>query len=75
MVFIVSIFLIIFSIFGISKLKVESSFINYFSKDTEIYQGMKLIDDKLGGTTPLEIILKFSKKNNENVEDDDEFKD
>ncbi len=76
LVFIISIFLIIFSIFGISKLKVENSFINYFSKDTEIYQGMKLIDEKLGGTTPLEIILRFSgKKNDETAVDDDEFKD
>ena len=40
-------FVIIFSIYGISKLKVENSFINYFSKDTEIYRGMKLIDEKL----------------------------
>ncbi len=75
LVFIVSIFLIIFSIFGISKLKVENSFINYFSKDTEIYQGMKLIDEKLGGTTPLEIILKFSGKENNETDEDDEFKD
>ena len=41
---------------GISKLEVENSFINYFDKKTEIYKGMKLIDDKLGGTTPLDII-------------------
>ena len=75
LVFIVSIFLIVFSVFGISKLKVENSFINYFSKETEIYQGMKLIDEKLGGTTPLEIILKFSENNNESTEEDDEFKD
>ncbi len=54
--------LIIFlSIFGITKLEVENSFINYFDKDTEIYKGMKLIDEKLGGTTPLEVILKFPK--------------
>ena len=51
--------IIILSIYGISKLEVENSFINYFNKKTEIYQGMKLIDEKLGGTTPLEIILKF----------------
>ncbi len=75
LVFIVSIFLVFFSIFGISKLKVENSFINYFSKDTEIYQGMKLIDEKLGGTTPLEIILKFSSKKNDESVEDDEFKD
>ncbi len=46
-----------------TRLKVENSFINYFDKKTEIYQGMKLIDEKLGGTTPLEIILKFKVSN------------
>ena len=73
---IISVLLIIVSIFGISKLKVENSFINYFSKDTEIYKGMKLIDEKLGGTTPLNIILKFG---NEEVElandEEDQFED
>ena len=44
--------IIILSIFGMSKLEVENSFINYFDKKTEIYKGMKLIDEKLGGTTP-----------------------
>ena len=65
--------IIILSIFGISKLEVENSFINYFDKDTEIYKGMKLIDEELGGTTPLEIILKFPKK--EAQSEDDEFED
>ena len=64
------------SVIGISRLEVENSFINYFNKKTEIYKGMKLIDDKLGGTTPLEIILKFSSMQ-KNVTDnnDDEFED
>ena len=53
---------IILSLIGISRLEVENSFINYFSKNTEIYKGMKLIDEELGGTTPLEVILKFPKK-------------
>ena len=44
---------------GISLLRVENSFINYFSDDTEIYQGLKFIDEKLGGTTPLEILVKL----------------
>jgi len=66
--------IIILSIVGISKLEVENSFINYFNKNTEIYKGMKLIDDKLGGTTPLEIILKFPTKSEETTEDD-EFDD
>lgn len=68
-IFSTSIIIIIFSAYGISKLKVENSFINYFSNKTEIYKGMKKIDEKLGGTTPLEIILKF-KKNNQNNSDD-----
>ena len=69
---------IILSIFGISKLEVENSFINYFNKNTEIYKGMKLIDEELGGTTPLEIILKFPAKEEEKKKtstEDDEFED
>ena len=72
-IFIISTIVILLSIIGISRLEVENSFINYFSKKTEIYKGMKLIDEKLGGTTPLEVILKFPKK--ENNSDDDEFED
>ena len=32
---------------------------------------MKLIDEKLGGTTPLEVIIKFPKKEEEKSDDDD----
>ena len=70
---------IILSMIGISKLEVENSFINYFNKDTEIYKGMKLIDEELGGTTPLEVILKFPEKEEFKEEkvstEDDEFDD
>ena len=65
-------FIIILSVIGISKLEVENSFINYFDKETEIYKGMKKIDNDLGGTTPLNIILKFPTKDN-SKKDDDEF--
>ncbi len=75
LIFITSVIIVILSIFGISKLEVENSFINYFSKKTEIYKGMKLIDEKLGGTTPLEVILKFPEKKNETVDEDEEFED
>ena len=64
---------VIFSIVGIFKLEVENSFINYFDKETEIYKGMKKIDDDLGGTTPLNIILKFPVKKKEIKEENDEF--
>ena len=68
-----TVLVIIFSIIGIFKLEVENSFINYFDRETEIYKGMKKIDDDLGGTTPLNVILKFPKKT-ENVKvEEDEF--
>ena len=70
-IFSVTALVIFLSILGISKLEVENSFINYFNKNTEIYKGMKLIDDKLGGTTPLEIILKFPAKAKETKGEDD----
>ena len=62
----VSLLVLFTSIYGASLLRVENSFINYFKSDTEIYKGMKLIDEKLGGTTPLDIILKFPEDNNQN---------
>ncbi len=68
-----TVLVIILSVTGISKLEVENSFINYFNKNTEIYKGMKLIDEKLGGTTPLEVILKFPK--NKEEKSDDDFED
>ena len=74
-IFIVTGFVIVLSLIGISRLEVENSFINYFSKKTEIYKGMKLIDEKLGGTTPLEVILKFSKKKEPRVDQEDDFED
>ena len=69
-IFGITVLIILLSIRGISKLEVENSFINYFDKDTEIYKGMKKIDDDLGGTTPLDIIIKFPGKKNEKSDDD-----
>ncbi|MED5388851.1 MAG: MMPL family transporter [Pseudomonadota bacterium] len=54
---ILAIIAIIGSLWGISRLTVENRFIDYFQKDTEIYQGMLQIDQKLGGTTPLDIVI------------------
>ena len=76
LIFVITGLVILLSLIGISRLQVENSFINYFSKKTEIYQGMKLIDEKLGGTTPLEVILKFPKKEKIKIdEEEDEFED
>ena len=71
LIFGVTLLIILFSMVGISKLEVENSFINYFDKETEIYKGMKKIDDDLGGTTPLNIILKFPIKKKEVIENDE----
>lgn len=49
--------LAILSVWGITQLTVENRFIDYYKKSTEIYQGMELIDRKLGGTTPLDVII------------------
>ncbi len=67
----------IFSITGATKLIVENSFINYFRPSTEIYKGMKVIDEQLGGTTPLDVIVKFNEKKQKElpVNSDDEFSD
>ncbi len=54
-----------FSLVGTTQLIVENSFINYFKKSTEIYQGMQKIDNNLGGTTPLEIVVKFPETKSE----------
>ena len=56
-VLLVFLLLAILSAIGISRLSVENRFIDYYKKSTEIYQGMILIDEKLGGTTPLDVII------------------
>ena len=56
---------------GLPQLSVENRFIDYYKEDTEIYQGMSLIDDQLGGTTPMDVIIDAPKSD----EDDEEFFD
>ena len=63
----------VITIYGLNQLKVENSFINYFRSDTEIYKGMQLIDNELGGTTPMDIIIKFD--DSESSVEKDEYED
>jgi uncharacterized protein len=58
-ILVVSCIALVLSAVGISRLTVENSFIDYFKHTTEIYQGMKTIDQNLGGTTPLDVIVDF----------------
>jgi uncharacterized protein len=72
-----SLLLALVSVIGVSKLEVENRFIDHFKSNTEIYQGMEVIDQKLGGTTPLDIVINpdqkyfdYLKEANEEVDDD-----
>ena len=56
---------------GLPQLSVDNRFIDYYKEDTEIYQGMSLIDDQLGGTTPMDIII--DAPIDEFTEEDEEF--
>lgn len=57
LIFLVSFAVLGTTVYGISRLEVENRFIDYFHESTEIYKGMELLDAKLGGTIPLDIIL------------------
>ena len=67
----------VLAVMGTYRLQVENSFIDYFKKSTEIYQGMAAIDQKLGGTTPLDVIIQFEPIDlkAEFALDDEEFSD
>ena len=70
-----NVIVLVLSIYGITQLKVENSFIYYFKKNTEIYKGMKIIDTELGGTTPLDIVITFNEDKSEAIiqNDDDDL--
>ena len=64
---------------GISQITVENRFIDYFKNTTDIYQGLEFVDQNLGGTVPLELVLEagpdHEEEVNEDVEEDEEFGD
>jgi predicted RND superfamily exporter protein len=76
----VSFLLAVVSAIGIARLEVENRFIDHFKSNTEIYQGMEMIDQQLGGTTPLDIVINpdqkyfdYLKEASEEADDDDPF--
>ena len=62
-VLLVSALLLIAGIVGIGMLRVENSFIDYFDESTPIYQGMVSIDERMGGTTPLDVVIDLGRPN------------
>ena len=74
-ILVASMVLAIISAYGMSQLRVENSYVNYFDDSTEIYQGLKLIDEELGGTLQLDILINLEDESEEEVveEELDEF--
>ena len=74
-IYAVCVLVVCFGIYGISKIKVENSFIGYFKESTQIRQGMQIIDTKLGGTIPVDVIVKFkeSEPKQEKTDEKDDF--
>ena len=72
-----SVIIFAFSVLGISQLTVENKFIDYFKPSTEIYKGLSLIDQKLGGTATLDVIIDAPESEDEDIDItfDDEFDD
>ncbi len=66
----VSLLAVLISVWGISKLEVENRFVDYFKSDSEIHQGLSVIDRQLGGTVTLDIILDAEKNTVEILESD-----
>ncbi|MBT8112122.1 MAG: MMPL family transporter [Gammaproteobacteria bacterium] len=69
----------VLNIIGISQITVENRFIDYFKKTTDIYQGLELVDQELGGTVPLEVMLEVDpdqvEEVDEDTQEDEEFGD
>ena len=49
--------ILVLSVLGLTRLRVENSFIDYFRESTEIYQGMVLFDEELGGTLSFDVVV------------------
>ncbi|QKG30073.1 efflux RND transporter permease subunit [Campylobacter sp. RM16187] len=76
-VYAISAFMLAFGIYGISKLRVENSFIEYFKSSTEIFKGMQVVDTKLGGTVPVDVLITFNEASKDEAKNEpkDEFED
>ena len=74
-ILVLSILLFTLALVGINKLTVENKFIDYFKPSTEIYKGLSLIDQKLGGTAPLDIVISSPSNSNLYLDDDEGFDD
>ena len=72
-ILVASLALFVASLVGLTRLEVENSFINYFDEGTDIYQGMVAIDQRMGGTIPVDVLITMTPTRSDggNAADDD----
>ena len=70
MVVCVSLAIALLAVIGTTRLSLDNRFIDYFQQDTEIYRGMVYVDQNLGGTVPIEVVLSFKPWEQVEIEDD-----
>lgn len=75
MVYSIAVLAVILAFWGISSLRVENSFVNYFKDGSEIKKGLLIIDKNLGGTLPLEVIVSFKKTDSKQSKNLDSFEE
>jgi len=68
-----SVLVLVLSVIGVMQLTVGNRLVEYFRADTEIRQGLNYIDQNLGGTIPLDVVIQFPPYEPEEALEDDEF--
>lgn len=71
-IYAISFIIFVVGLVGVLHLEVENSFIGYFKENTDINRGMRVIDTTLGGTVPLDIVIKFNDTTSEISQSDDD---
>lgn len=61
------------AVVGVQKVSLDNRFVDYFDPQTEINQGMRYIDEQLGGTIPFDVVLSFPPYEEEVFDEDDDF--
>lgn len=64
--FVFMIFLVVVSVFGVRKVKIESSMINYFPPDSQLRQDIDYVDDRFAGTNLIFMLVDGPKVTDEN---------
>jgi predicted RND superfamily exporter protein len=54
---------LVVAVWGATRISAQAKITAYFKKDTPVYQGLEFIDRRMGGTTPLEVLIESPKPN------------